>query len=164
MTLSRASRDQNFNDALMRMAQDVGDGPLYDCDFETHDERYRDILPTTWDLLMESGYVKFRWFDSYNLTIDGWAEGVLLLGSHNEPPLSPRLSRLMAVLNDEMKGRKDYEIYLPVSAAAASTGIPEELIRNIIKARLIERVFDRVGVTLDADDVIVIPRRFGHPL
>jgi len=164
MTLSRASRDRNFKDALMRMAEDIGEGAVYACDFESNSDRYRDILPTTWDLLMERGYVKFRWFDAYNLTVAGWAEGVILLGWHQTPAFAPKLSRLMAALKDEIKGREHYEAYLPVSTAAASTGIPEELIRNIIEGRLIERVFNRVGGTLDTDDVIVIPRRFGLPL
>lgn len=79
MTVSLDKLRHNFNDALIRMTEDVGEASLYELDFETKSDRFKHILATTWDELMECAYTKWRWQDTYNLTVEGWTEGMILL-------------------------------------------------------------------------------------
>ncbi len=144
------------------MAEDVGERPLYELDFEAASNRFKDILATTWDELMECGYTKWRWQDTYNLTVEGWTEGMILLERHKQPGFQAKLLKLMKTLKDRIKGRDDYEAYLPLEQAAAESGVSEELIRNVLEGRFIEKALGRIGAKLDTDQVIVIPRRFGQ--
>jgi hypothetical protein len=162
MTVSLDARRHNFNEALIRMTEDAGETPLYDLDFETKSDRFEDILATTWDELMECGYTRWRWQDTYNLTVEGWTEGMVLLERHKQPEFEAKLQRLMGTLKDQIKGRDDYEAYLPLEQASAESGVSQELIRNILEGRFIEKVLGRIGAKLDTDQVIVIPRRFGQ--
>ena len=111
---------------------------------------------------MECGYTKWRWQDTYNLTVEGWTEGMVLLERHNQPEFEAKLQKLMGTLKDQIKGRDDDEAYLPLEQASAESGVSQELIRNILEGRYIEKVLGRIGARLDTDQVIVIPRRFGQ--
>ena len=61
MTVSLDKRRHNFDEALIRMTEDVGETALYELDFEAKSDQFKDILATTWDELMECGYTKWRW-------------------------------------------------------------------------------------------------------
>jgi hypothetical protein len=162
MTFSLNDRRQNYSDALTRMTEDVGEMLFDSVDFEAKSKRYEDILGTTWDELMERGYISYRWIDTYNLTTAGWREGILLLGWHNAAPLKPKLEKLMAVLKKRVDGRSELEGYVDISEAVTETGISEQLIRNVLEGKVIEYGWNRIGAKLDVDGVIVIPRRFGQ--
>jgi len=90
MPLSQDTRERNFDDALIRMIEDVGEVVLsdFDFDFEAISERYKDIYATTWDELMDRGYIAYRWVDTYDLTVAGWTKGIILLERHKTPLLS----------------------------------------------------------------------------
>jgi len=162
MTVSLDRRRRNLNEALIRMTEHAGETPLYELDFEAKSDRFKDILATTWDELMECGYTKWRWQDTYNLTVEGWTEGMILLERHKQPEFEAKLHKLMGTLKGQVKGRDDYEAYLPLEQAAAESGVSQELIHNVLEGRFIEKVLGRIGARLDTDQVIVIPRRFGQ--
>ena len=48
---------------------------------------------------------------------------------------------------------------MPLEQAAAESGVSQELIRNVLEGRFIEKALGRIGAKLDTDQVIVIPRR-----
>ena len=148
----------------MRMADHIGDKSLYEIPIEINSQRYKDIYRTTWDELIERGYTSFLWLDSYNLTIVGWVEGILLLERHKEPAFAAILSILMATLKGRIKGRDEEEAYLMLSEAAALTGVSESLICNILDGQLIERALGRIGARVGGEQTIEIPRRFGQVL
>ena len=88
---------------------------------------------------------------------------MILLELHKQPEFEAKLQKLMGTLKDQIKGRDDYEAYLPLEQAAAESGVSQELIRNVLEGRFIEKALGRIGAKLDTDHVIVIRRRFGRP-
>jgi hypothetical protein len=162
MTVPLDKRRQSFNEALKRMTEDVGESYLTEISFEAKSDRFKDILETTWDELMSRGHIRYRWIDTYNLTVDGWVEGMILLDRQNDPTFKGKLGRFMACLKDQIKGRHEPEGYLNLEDAAAATGFSPVTIRNMLDGRYIERALGRVGAKLAADAVIEIPRNFGH--
>jgi hypothetical protein len=147
--------------ALTRMTEDAGEAPLCDVDIETTSDRFQDIPATTWGELVECGYAKLRRQDTYNLTVEGWTEGMLLLERHEQPPFAAKLHKLMGTLKDQLKGG-DEVAHLHLTKAAAKSGVSQELIRNILEGQLIEKALGRIGAKVDTDEVIAIPRRFGQ--
>jgi len=143
------------------MTDDVGDKALCGCRFETKNERYQDILKTTWPQLDKGGLAKFC-FGDYYLTVDGWTQGIIWLRRHHDTEFG--LGKLMQVLQHQVDPRPDGDAYLKLADAVRLTGLPEERIRNILEGKLIEHGIHRVGARLARDDEIVIPNNFNHEL
>jgi hypothetical protein len=71
------------------------------------------------------------------------------------------MSKLAAILKDQVTGRRE-ERYLHVSQAARITGLPEDLIYNMLESKLLDHCFNMNGATLQADGTIVVPIDFGQ--
>ncbi|MGC9972554.1 MAG: hypothetical protein ABSE56_18380 [Bryobacteraceae bacterium] len=161
MTKSREDRVANLALALKLMTEDAGENALYRIDININAERYRQIYATTWKELLDRGLVEYFFIDTYHLTTLGWRNGVQLMKLHEEPAFRQKMSKLAAILKDQVTGRRE-ERYLHVSQAARITGLPEDLIYNMLESKLLDHCFNMNGATLQADGTIVVPIDFGQ--
>lgn len=160
MTISRNDRMEDLKDTLKRMAEDVGEQAVWRVDINVESERYQHAKNTTWKELLDRRLVKWLCPGYYQLTVAGWRAGVQLLGWDKGPELNGKLSKLAALLKDQVKGRHE-EAYLDLYYAAQQSGLTEDLICNIIEGNLLEHSFKMTGARLDTDNTIVIPIDFG---
>jgi len=160
MTISRNDRMEDLKDALKRMTEDVGEQAVWRVDIGVESERYKHVKNTTWKELLDRGLVKWFCPGYYQLTVGGWRAGVQLLGWDKGSELQGKLSKLAALLKDQVKGRHE-EAYIDLYHAAQQSGLTEDLICNIIEGHLFEHSFKTKGATMDTDNTIVIPIDFG---
>jgi hypothetical protein len=156
MTISRDERVADLADTLRKMTEDVGESAVWRVDISVDSERYRQVRATTWKELLDRGLIKWFCRDTYQLTEFGWGKGIQLLELDKDPVFRGKLSKLSATLKDQVKGRHE-EGYLDVYHAAQLSGLPEDLIFNIIESRILEHSFNMNGARLDSDNTIVIP-------
>lgn len=150
----------DLKDALKRMVEDVGEQAVWRVDIHVESERYKHLQNTTWKELLDNRLVKWHFPDYYQLTVGGWRAGVQLLGWDKGPELNGKLSKLAALLKDQVKGRHE-EAYIDLYHASQQSGLTEDLICNIIEGNLLEHSFNMTGARLDTDNTIVIPIDFG---
>lgn len=162
MTLSREARLQEMRDTLRMVSEDVGDAAVWKIDIEAKSDRYKHVHETTWKHLLDQGLIKFRFFDSYNLTAYGWRKGLEVRRLDKDRSFQAKLGRLSKVLKDEVKGRKA-EGYLDVSQVAERSGLSEDFIFNSIEADILWHFFNMHGAHFDGPHSreIVIPFDFG---
>src|ERR1017187_8848436 len=144
MTVSRDDRVVDLADALRKMAEHVGENAVWRVDISIEDERYRDVLATTWKELLDRGLIKSFSHNRYQLTTIGWRKGVQLLELDKEPAFRGKLSSLAATLKDQVKGRRE-EAYLDIFHAAQLSGLTEDLVCNVIESRLLDHCFNMKG-------------------
>src|ERR1035441_4488420 len=138
MTLSRQRRIREMTDTVRMMSEDVGEDAIWKVDIDAKSDRYKHVHVTTWKQLLDDGLIKFRFFDTYNLTDYGWRKGIDIRELHNQSEFRGKMARLAAVLKDEVKGRRK-ERYLEVSQIAERSGLTEDFIFNAIEAEILDR-------------------------
>src|SRR5438309_12024306 len=99
MSLSDTDRKRNIDLALTLLMQGLG-SPF---DWQEHDSteaKFSGVHRTTWDELLERGFVRATTFDRYILTPSGWIEGLKLSGTFQSAGFKEKTGRLSKALKD----------------------------------------------------------------
>jgi hypothetical protein len=145
------------------LQEDVGEQAVWRVEIGIESARYTDIHATTWKELLDRGFIKWFFVNTYQLTYQGWLKGIQLRHHDESPEFRAKMSKLAATLKDQVKGRRE-EAYMDVSQVAELTGLTEDFIYNAIESRLLDACFNIVGATFDNPNSseIIVPIDFGQ--
>jgi hypothetical protein len=149
MSISDAARIVDKRETLAIMLQHVGDHDVRTVTFSTNDDEVKGVLPTTWRELLDDNLIDDEFsaigLARFRLTSAGWLRAVA-----SDPAVidsdafRERCRQLVKALKSVVKGRDEhYDRYMHVDEVAASTGLPEGWIHNVIRSRLLGVVFPR---------------------
>jgi len=139
--------------------------------FELHKPEFAEIFPTTWDDLVDNGWLhpyEGRLSPLYSLTGSGWIAALKLVGQWDSDELKKNAADLSATLKRYVEKRKT-DVQVTVAQVTTESGLEENWIRNAIESHLIRELFHQIDAEWDPGDPtfnnhILIPRRFGHKL
>jgi len=171
MTKSRKDLDQNAIGALRIMFIELGSEWVKIKNFEPHKPEFAEIFPTTWDDLVDKGWVhpyERRLFPLYSLTGSGWIEALKAVGQWDTDELKKKAGDLSAALKKYVDERKE-DAQVTVTQVTTETGLEENWIRNAIESHLIRELFHQIDAEWHPGDPvfnndILIPRGFGRKL
>lgn len=165
MTLSKENRLQNMEQALRLMLGRLGDRAMYKEFFNPEDPIFTEVYPTSWKELEDRGLVRaHRTYTSvsYELRGTGWFCAMGIDDLFDTPAFEERFGKLSAAIKNHVRGRHEKQI-TSVGQLVEETGLAEDWIYNIIKAKVWKHQYNRVGAEYDSDDVIWIPIDFNMP-
>ena len=170
MTKSRKNLDENAIAAVRIMFNELGSEWVKIKNFEPHKPEFAEISPTTWDDLVDAGFVHLytSGFPLYSLTGAGWIAALNIAGKWNTEELREKTGVLSSSLKRHVEGRQ-VDANVPVMQVVQESGLEENWIRNAIESHLIRELFHQIDAEWDPGDPdfnnhILIPRRFGHKL
>ena len=114
--------------------------------FET-DPTFKYIFPTTWRELEQRYLIKVERMmggSLCQLTGYGWRTAVDDFWDELEPKLGPMMSKVAASLKDFVKGRNE-DAYVYLDSLAAGSGVPEDIVFNIIESEILDLRFNMKG-------------------
>jgi hypothetical protein len=166
VSASTERRRQNIRDALAEMMKELGDGCLFGGFFNSADDRYAKILPTTWKYLSDHGWIQDHGYNRVELTGRGWREGIRALQLNDDPQFRAKMSSLAATLKRCVKGRQREE-FIDVFSAAQESELTPEFVVNVIESKVLDNCFNMQGAHFAHDDhnryLIIVPIDFGLP-
>jgi hypothetical protein len=167
MTESAEDRRENYYLALRLMLERVpSDRRYYEADIDADMQPFSAILPTTWRELERRGCVTGWGFNRYDLTAEGWLEGLRATGQLGGQDIKQKAGKLAAALKSRVEGRKQDE-WVRLQELASETGLPEGWIFNAIDSRLLMELFGIHDASWDPNDrmknSILVPLDFGLP-
>lgn len=169
MSLSNEERKENIVLAVRPMMQNLGE-PYRGYDAQEHEAttgKFADVHRTTWDELVERGWVKATSFDRYLLTGDGWIEGLKVTGQFDDLNFREKAGQLSKGLKARVKNEREWG-HAHRTELASEIGLSEFFIYDAIDSHLLRKMFNKTDATWSPDDqmknYIDIPPRFGLPL
>jgi hypothetical protein len=165
MTLSRNSRLENMDLALVTMNNLLGERPMLAKYFSPEQAEFVAVYETTWkeleDRRLVHGSHTLSSGSSYRLTGLGWLRAISSTGEIETAEFKARLGCLSAALKALVKGRRQRSLTNP-KTMAEQTGLPEWWIFNIVESRIWEKHLKRVGPDFDdSRSIIWVPIDFG---
>lgn len=157
MSLSKDERLENIQDTLRIALSYLGDNAISGKWLDASDPVFRNVLPTTWKHLTDTGYATerhTRTSRSYELTGPGWRKALEVSGELQKPEFKERLGELCAAFKDSLQGRQN-QAFPILRGFAAHTGIPEQFIFNVVESGIIEHCFKQRGVTWQTRGVVI---------
>jgi len=168
MTKSIDDLRENLAMALRLIMECLPDGdPYYAADIDADVARFSEVYPTTWRELERRGCVKL-WAspgNRYDLTPDGWIEGLRATGEFYGEETKEKAARLAAALKARIKGRRQ-DGWVHLTELPRETGLPEGWIFNAIDSHLVFHLFgcrDARWEHEEGKNLIHVPLDFGLP-
>jgi hypothetical protein len=162
MTLSKQNREDNIEYALRLMKGKLGDRAMFKEFFDSDDQEFAGVHPTTWKELESKGLVRaHRTLNSadYELLGPGWYCAMAIDDLFDTPEFQEPFGKLSAALKKYVDGRQEEGI-TSVSRLVEETGLTEDWIYNVITGKIWEYHMKRVGARLDGGEVVWIPIDF----
>ena len=147
MSLSKEDRLKDMGRALTLMLQELGDKAFDTVIFQMDAAPFEGIYSTTWRELEALGLIEKMDVIGGSLckfTGNGWRAAIDLVWSANEPMLREAMSKVAAALKDHVKGRQE-DAFVYLNSIATISGVPENLVFNIIESRLLDYRFNMMG-------------------
>jgi hypothetical protein len=162
MSLSKAERLENIDQALLAILGELGDRPISTAWFNPSGPTFVRFPRTTWDDLADKSLVKPAQDPRhYVLTGGGLAAALKLRGDVDIPE---KLGRLCAAFKRRVKGRHA-DAFVAPQDIEEEIGISRYWISNAVDAGLIERHFRQRGVRWYRRTLLIrVPAAFGHEL
>lgn len=167
MTISKEKRMEDLEKALMLMLEQIGDRRLNSVPFKLGELPFDTILPTSWPTLEQYGWITItRYFGGaghFRLTGHGWLTAMRAGGHTDTEHFNQKLGLLMKTLKAKVDGRSRIAL-VRVAEVAATSGLPEAFIWNIIESDAITVLKDRESADWagSGSNVIKIPIGFGQ--
>ena len=164
MSLSRETRLQNMDAALVTMYRLLDEHVLLERYFCVSQPEFNEIYPTTWEELEDRRLVAGRHSQTssiYRLTGAGWLRAIAVTGDMETSEFKVRVGCLSAALKALVKGRAQRSV-THHELLCQTTGLPAGWIFNIIESEYWDRFLRRNGARFDHDRrMIWVPGNFG---
>jgi hypothetical protein len=164
MTLSKEARLDNMHLALRLMMAELGEQAIDKGLFDPTQPPFDQVYPTTWQELNDRGLIETHHFIgavNYELTGEGWLQGLISTRRVQDPTFVRRLEQLSAAMKAQVKGRH-YDAFVYIDSLAAAAGLSVDFVFNAVESHLLRRHFRRKDAGWEyAGRLIRIPLDFG---